>query len=170
MLEEIRKPWAPLTQGQLWGDSPMNYSKNAPAFAAGFEGYSPVAVHHPEDPEGVWTLGYGSTFWDGKPVTEGMTCTQETALAQLSKGLDNAAHCVNVTVHVTLTQGEFDACTDFIYNLGCSRWINSTSRRLLNEGDHHGAATAFEMWDRAGGKVMAGLLRRRKAEEAVFNG
>lgn len=148
----------------------MDYSKSESDLAISFEGYSPVAVHHPEDPPNVWTLGYGSTYWDGKPVTEGMTCTQETALDQLGKGLEIAAHCVNVTVHVTLTQGEFDGCTDIIYNIGCGRWIKSTARRLLNEGDHHGAAVAFEMWDRAGGKVMAGLLRRRKAEEAVFNG
>lgn len=147
----------------------MTYSKNAPAFAAGFEGYSPVAVHHPEDPPNVWTLGNGSTYWDGKPVTEGMTCTRDTALVQLARGLDNAARCVNATVTVTLTQNEFDGCTDLIYNIGCGRWRTSTALTRLNKGDHHGAASAFEMWDRAGGKEMAGLLRRRKAEEALFN-
>lgn len=148
----------------------MNYSSNAPAFAAGFEGYSPVAVHHPEDPPNVWTMGYGSTYWDGKPVTEGMSCTQDEALAQLGAGLQTAANCITATVHVTLTQGEFDACTDFVYNLGCGRWISSTARARLNAGNYHGASSAFEMWGRAGGVVMAGLLRRRKAEEAVFNG
>lgn len=148
----------------------MNYSKNAPAFAASFEGYSPAAVHHPEDPEGVWTLGFGSTYWDGKPVAEGMSCTRDEALDQLSTGLAIAAQCVNATIHVALTQNEFDACTDLVYNIGCGRWINSTARARLNTGDYHGAASAFEMWDRAGGQVMSGLLRRRKAEEALFNG
>lgn len=150
----------------------MTYSKNAPEFAASFEGYSPISVHHPEDPENVWTMGFGSTYWNGKRVTEGMSCTRDEALDQLAKGLDVAAKCVSLSLDdtVTLTQGEFDACTDLVYNIGCGHWMNSTARRRLNDGDHHGAASAFEMWDRAGGHVMAGLLRRRKAEEAVFNG
>lgn len=147
----------------------MNYSKNAPAFAAGFEGYSPVAVHHPEDPPNVWTMGYGSTYWDGKPVTEGMSCTQDEALDQLGTGLAVAARCVDISVQVVLTQDEFDACTDLVYNIGCTRWLRSTVRTRLNTGDYHGAASAFEMWDEAGGKVMAGLLRRRKAEEVLFD-
>jgi lysozyme len=147
----------------------MDYSKNAPVFAASFEGYSPFAVHHPEDPPNVWTMGFGSTFWNGKPVRSGMMCTRDEALDQLGKGLEIAAGCANSTVHVALTQNEFDALCDFCYNLGCSRWIGSTARARLNSGDYHGAASAFEMWDRAGGQVMAGLLRRRKAEEALFN-
>lgn len=150
----------------------MDYSKNAPEFAASFEGYSPISVHHPEDPEDVWTMGFGSTYWNGKRVTEGMSCTRDEALDQLSKGLEVAAKCVSLSLDrtVTLTQGEFDACTDLVYNIGCGRWMESTARARLNAGDHQGAASAFEMWDRAGGHVMAGLLRRRKAEEAVFNG
>lgn len=147
----------------------MNYSKNAPIFAASFEGYSPVAVHHPEDPAGVWTLGFGSTFWDGKPVTQGMSCTRDEALDQLGKGLEVAEQNVNSTVHVPVNQNEFDACVDLVYNIGGTRWKGSTALRLLNAGNYHGAAIAFEMWDRAGGHVMAGLLRRRKAEEALFN-
>lgn len=148
----------------------MDYSSNAPAFAASFEGYSAIATHHPEDPADVWTLGFGSTYWDGARVTQGMSCTRDEALIQLGKGLEVAAKCVDATVHVSLTQGQFDACTDLVYNIGGGRWINSTARTRLNAGDYHGAASAFEMWDRAGGQVMAGLLRRRVAEEAVFNG
>lgn len=148
----------------------MDYSSNAPAFAASFEGYSPTSVHHPEDPPNVWTMGFGSTYWDGARVVEGMSCTRDEALLQLAKGLENAAGCARLSIHVTVTQGEFDACTDLIYNIGCSRWMDSTARARLNADDHQGAAAAFEMWDKAGGQVMAGLLRRRKAEEAVFNG
>ena len=99
-----------------------------------------------------------------------MACTRDEALIELARGLEGAAGCVRLSVHVPLTQGEFDGCTDLVYNIGCGRWMDSTARRLLNAGDYHGAASAFEKWDRAGGKVMAGLLRRRKAEEAVFNG
>lgn len=147
----------------------MDYSSNAPAFAASFEGYSSTSVHHPEDPPDVWTMGFGSTYWNGTRVVEGMTCTRDEALIQLGKGLEGAAGCVRLSVHVTITQGEFDACTDLVYNIGCGRWMESTARAHLNAGDPHGAASAFEMWDRAGGVEMAGLLRRRKAEEVVFN-
>lgn len=147
----------------------MDYSKNAPAFAASFEGYSPASVHHPEDPPNTWTLGFGSTYWNGSPVVQGMECTRDEALLQLGKGLESAAQCVNLSVHVTLTQNEFDALTDFSYNLGCSRWMGSTARERLNAGDYNGAASALEMWDRAGGQVLAGLLRRRVAEETLFN-
>jgi lysozyme len=147
----------------------MDYSKSAPAFAASFEGYSPVSVHHPEDPADIWTLGFGSTYWDGKRVVQGMYCTRDEALLQLAKGLEGAAGCASLSIHVAVTQNEFDACTDLIYNIGCARWLDSTARARLNAGDHHGAASAFEMWDRAGGQVMAGLLRRRKAEEVLFN-
>jgi lysozyme len=147
----------------------MTYSKNAPAFAASFEGYAPFSVHHPEDPENVWTMGFGSTFWNGKPVVAGMQCTRDEALEQLGKGLEGAAQCVNMGVDVVITQPMFDACTDLIYNIGCTRWMGSTARARLNAGDYHGAASAFEMWNMAGGHVMAGLLRRRVAEEALFN-
>lgn len=148
----------------------MDYSKSAPEFAAGFEGYSPVAVHHPEDPSDVFTLGFGSTYWNGARVVEGMSCTRDEALIQLGKGLEGAAGCIRLSVRVPLTQGEFDACCDLTYNIGCGRWMGSTARIRLNAGDYHGAASAFEMWDRAGGHVMSGLLRRRVAEEKVFNG
>lgn len=147
----------------------MDYSSNAPAFAASFEGYSPAAVHHPEDPADVWTLGFGSTYWAGVRVTEGMSCTRDEALLQLATGLTSASKCVDMSVHVPINQNEHDACTDLVYNIGCGRWMGSTARAKLNAGDHHGAASAFEMWDRAGGKVMAGLLRRRVAEEKLFN-
>jgi lysozyme len=152
----------------------MDYSKGAETFAAGFEGYSSISVHHPEDPEEVWTMGFGSTYWmvEGKVVrvVQGMSCTRDEALLNLDRGLESAAACVNVSIHVTVNQNEFDALTDFTYNLGCSRWMGSTARARLNAGDYHGAASAFEMWDRAGGVVMAGILRRRVAEENLFNG
>lgn len=154
--------------------STLDYSKDAETFAAGFEGYSPIAVHHPEDPADVWTMGFGSTYWlvEGKVVrvVQGMSCTRDEALLNLDRGLKGAAGCIRLSVFVPINQHEFDGSTDLVYNIGCSRWMESTARRRLNGGDYHGAASAFEMWDRAGGVEMAGLLRRRKAEETLFNG
>lgn len=153
----------------------MQYSREEALFAASYEGYSPVAVHHPEDPPDVWTLGYGSTYWwdDGavipKRVRPGMRTTTDEALKQLGCGLRAAATTVNVSVSFVLTQHEFNACTDLVYNIGPSRWIHSTVRTDLNEGKVVDAALAFEMWRFAGGKELAGLLRRRIAEEQMFN-
>lgn len=152
----------------------MRYSRNEIEFAASFEGFSPTAVHHPEDPEHVWTLGFGCTYWWkggwSTPVVQGMTTDRDTALLQCGYNLNAAALTANSTVPSTFkwTQNEFDAVTDLIYNIGQGNWIQSTARRKLIAGDLEGAASAFEMWDRAGGQIMAGLLRRRKAEEAVF--
>ena len=65
---------------------------------------------------------------------------------------------------VPLTQGEFDALTDFVFNCGCGAFAGSTMLRLLNAGDYQSAAGQFDLWDHAGGQVVAGLLRRREAE------
>ena len=68
-------------------------------------------------------------------------------------------------VGIQPTQGEFDALTDFTFNCGRYGFDHSTLLRLVNEDDLPEAAEQFERWDKAGGKVVAGLLRRRLAEE-----
>ena len=117
------------------------------------------------DSAGVPTIGYGHTHG----VTLGMSCTQEEAEQWLQQDIQVAAQAVNGMVTVALTQPEFDALVDFAFNLGAGNLQKSTLLRLLNAGDYKGAAAEFEKWDRAGGKVMAGLLRRRQAEEQMFD-
>ncbi len=117
------------------------------------------------DSAGVPTIGYGHTHG----VTLGMSCTQEEAEQWLQQDIQVAAQAVNGMVTVALTQPEFDALVDFTFNLGTGNLQKSTLLRLLNAGDYKGAAAEFEKWDRAGGKVMAGLLRRRQAEEQMFD-
>ena len=117
------------------------------------------------DSGGVPTIGYGHTHG----VAMGMTCTQEQAEQWLQQDVQVAAQAVNRMVTVALTQPEFDALVDFTFNLGTGSLQHSTLLRLLNAGDYKGAAAEFEKWDRAGGKVMAGLLRRRQAEEQMFD-
>jgi lysozyme len=95
-----------------------------------------------------------------------MTCTQQQADLWLQSDLVEAEHCVNSHVHTFLTQHEFDALVDFVVNLGCGAFATSTLLKLLNAGDYHGAAAQFERWQYVAGKQCAGLLRRRKAEEA----
>jgi GH24 family phage-related lysozyme (muramidase) len=99
----------------------------------------------------------------------GMTCTQDQAEQWLQQDIQVAAQAVNRMVTVTLTQPEFDALVDFTFNLGTGSLQKSTLLRLLNAGDYKGAAAEFDKWDKAGGKVMAGLLRRRQSEEQMFD-
>jgi lysozyme len=99
----------------------------------------------------------------------GMTCTQEQAEQWLQEDVQSAADAVNRLVTVELTQQEFDALVDFTFNLGAGNLQRSTLLRLLNSGDYTGAAAEFQKWDKAGGQVLAGLLRRRQAEADMFD-
>jgi lysozyme len=99
-----------------------------------------------------------------------MTITIDAAQALLAKDVSSAADCVNNLVEVTLTQEEFDALVDFVFNLGAGAFRGSTMLRDLNAGDFTSAAAQFDMWDHAGGAVVAGLLRRRQAEAELFEG
>lgn len=142
---------------------PMQYSLDGLHLTERFEGCRLEAYR---DSVGVLTIGYGHTAG----VKEGDTCTQEQAERWLQEDIQAAANAVNKYVNVSLTQGEFDALVDFTFNLGSGSLQHSTLLRLLNSGDPEDAAKEFERWDKAGGKVVAGLLRRRQAEESEFNG
>jgi lysozyme len=101
-------------------------------------------------------------------VREGLTITREQAEQLLLGDVSKAVATVNRVVTVDLTQDEFDALVDFTFNLGCSAFESSTLLKDLNKGDIAGAAAQFERFDHAGGKVVAGLLRRRTAEASLF--
>lgn len=122
-----------------------------------------------QDSVGVWTIGYGWTQpVDGKPIRAGMTIKQETAERLLKTGLVRYETDVSRLVKVGLTQGQFDALVSFTYNLGARSLSTSTLLRKLNAGDYAGAADEFLRWNKAGGKVLNGLIRRREAERALF--
>ena len=113
----------------------------------------------------VWTIGYGHT---GSEVHEGLTWTKEQCESALQSDIHWASNACNSLVHISLTQGEFDAITDFIYNVGVGNFAHSTMLKLLNAHCLAEAANEFEKWDRAKGVVIAGLLRRRWAEKEEF--
>ena len=112
----------------------------------------------------VPTIGYGHT----KGVKMGDTCTEAEAEAFLVADLADAEGCVNRLVSVPLTQNEYDALVSFTYNLGCGTLKKSTLLRLLNESNYDAAALEIRKFNRAGGVPLAGLTRRRAAEEALF--
>lgn len=142
------------------GDA-MKYSKQGVRLTEDFEGDRLVAY---QDSVGVWTIGSGHT----KGVTEGMTCTRDQADTWLLEDVAEAEAAVNRLVKIALSQEEFDALVDFVFNLGAANFAASTLLKKLNARDIQGAIDEFVKWDRAGGVEVAGLLRRRKAEAALF--
>ena len=142
----------------------LTYSSDGLHLTEYFEGCKLVA--YMPRPGDRWTIGYGHT----KGVTQGMTCTQAQAEAWLQQDIQEAAAAVRRLVKIKLTQDEFDALADFVFNLGATNFAGSTLLRLLNAGNIAAAAREFEKWDRAGGKEMASLLRRRQTEEKMFLG
>jgi lysozyme len=115
-------------------------------------------------PAGVATIGVGHT----RNVKLGDRCSQEQADLWLTQDLEDAGASVASLVKVPLTQGQFDALTSFVFNLGIRRLAESTLLILLNKGDYHGAAAQFARWVRSDGQVLDGLVRRRAAEAKLF--
>lgn len=118
------------------------------------------------DSAGILTIGYGSTGG----IKPGQKITPEQAEAMLVDDLDEAADAVRKLVTVPLTQGQFDALCSFVFNLGAGRLRDSTLLRLLNQGKYGEAAAQFRFWVMAGGKPLPGLVKRRAAERALFEG
>lgn len=129
-----------------------------------FEGLRTTAYRCPA---GVWTIGYGHTegVKEGDVITEAraaelLTSELQSFAADLSAVLENAG--------VAVSQNEFDALTSFTYNVGMGNFLTSTLFKRLKAGDHAAAASELLKWNRAGGKVLDGLKRRREAERRLF--
>lgn len=121
-------------------------------------------------PAGVWTIGIGSTFYEnGKKVQAGDVLESEAkAIELLSKTLAGYERSVNI-VNVPLNQNEFDALVCLCYNIGAGNFNSSTLVNLLKHGEPRGeVALQFLRWNKAGGKELLGLTRRRQAEMELF--
>lgn len=121
-------------------------------------------------PANVWTIGYGTTVYpNGQKVKQGDRCTKEQADAYLSHSLIRFVGDLLYLVRVKVTKNQECALISFIYNLGTTNLQSSTLLKKLNKEDFAGAALEFLKWNKAGGKVLAGLVRRRKMEMDLFN-
>ena len=128
-----------------------------------FEGCKLTAYR---DIVGVLTIGYGTT---GDKVKVGMQISQEDADEMLVDRLEEEFEPgVESLVEKDLTENQFSALVSFAYNLGLGALGRSTLLKLVKAGDMDGAAEEFVKWSMAGGKQVAGLLRRREAEKALF--
>lgn len=115
-------------------------------------------------PAGVWTIGYGTT----SGVEKGDKITKEQAESLLRNDLEVFENAVTMAVRVPITQNQFDALVSFAYNVGTGALRSSTLMRMLNAGDYAGAAAQFKRWNKADGKELPGLTKRRADEAILF--
>lgn len=140
----------------------MNTSQEGIDLIKSFEGFRSAPYICPA---GVATYGYGTTAgvtMNTPPITE------DEAEALLARDLLRFERSVSRLCPVPLTQGQFDALVSFSYNLGSGALQSSTLRRRLLRGDYEGAADELLRWVWAGGRRLAGLVRRRAAERVLF--
>lgn len=117
-----------------------------------------------------WTIGVGSTTDEnGAPINPGDVWTLPRARARFEAHLSEFGEGVEkLLAGKPATAPQKAALTSLAYNIGLSALARSTVLRLHRAGDYGGAAKAFAMWNKAGGKVMAGLTRRRAAEADLY--
>lgn len=131
-----------------------------------FEGLSLNAYRCPAD---VLTIGYGHTAAAGEPVVRpGMRITAQEAADILVRDLVKYEAAVSKALTRNPNDNQFSAMVSLCYNIGPGAFSASTVVRRFNAGDAAGAADAFLMWTKGGGKVLPGLERRRRAERELF--
>ena len=122
-------------------------------------------------PSGIPTIGYGSTYYpDGKKVTlQDKEITEQKAfkILEFIANKDFGSN-INKVVKVPLNQNQFDALVSFVYNIGSGNFEKSTLLKKVNQSDFIGASLEFEKWNKANGKVLNGLTKRRLAEKELF--
>lgn len=124
------------------------------------------------DPVGIVTIGYGYTnrAGFGPGVAMGDVWTEEKAEDMLRQGLEMFGDKIRPYITAPATDEQFGAFVSLAYNIGWQSFIKSTALKRFNAGDVAGCAEAMLWWNKAGGKVMRGLVRRREAEVSLFWG
>jgi lysozyme len=144
----------------------MKTSQHGLDFIKKHEGFRSKAYPDPGSRDGKpWTIGYGHT----RNVHKGMVITKTQASSFLRTDLRTAEKAVNGAVKVGINQNQFDALVSFTFNVGTGAFKRSTLLKRLNAKNYTGAAEQFARWNKNDGRVMKGLVKRRKAEAALFN-
>lgn len=116
-------------------------------------------------PAGVWTIGYGHA---GVDVTSNRISEEDAGLL-LRSDLERFERCVNRCITQPMNQNQFDAFVSLAFNIGCAAFDKSTAVRRFNKKySPEMVADAIQWFQKAGGKVLPGLVRRRDAEVALF--
>lgn len=135
---------------------------------AAFEGFSSAAYLCPGL---VWTIGYGTTRYPSRwRVTErDKPCRRKQAEHWLNYELKKAEQAVIRYCSAYLNENQRAALASFVYNLGAGAFRASTLRRRINAGDFEDVTYQLSRWNKGGGRILAGLVRRRAAEAALFH-
>ncbi|MGB3786833.1 MAG: lysozyme [Phormidesmis sp.] len=142
---------------------PKRTNKNGLLLIKSFEG---LRLNAYKDAVGIWTIGYGTT----RNVRPGQVISEEQAVQFLQEDLMRFEKSINEVIRVSINDNQFSALACFTYNVGSGAFRSSTLLKKLNTSDVRGAADELLRWDKAGGRTLAGLTRRRKAERALFLG
>lgn len=142
----------------------MRISKAGVDLIKSFEGFRATAYIPVKGDK--WTIGYGFT----KGVKEGDKITKAEAEARLKQELIEYERGVWAATGGNVTQNQFDALVSFAFNVGVAGMKGSSVIKAHNRGDYVAAARAFGLWNKSGGRVYAGLTRRRAAEAALYLG
>ena len=145
------------------GNAERKISEEGLALIKKFEGCELEAY---QDSVGVWTIGYGHT----KDVKDGDKINRDEANNLLIEEMPEYEGYINTLVEVPLEQCQFDALVCWVYNLGPTNLQSSTMLTLLNAGKYNEIPQQIKRWNKAGGKVLQGLIRRREAEARLFEG
>lgn len=132
-----------------------------------FEGFSAEAYL---DPVGICTIGYGTTERAGVGIVPvlGMAITKEEAEWYLEQVVKKFASQIAQHITQPINENEFGAYVSLAYNIGPNAFAKSSSLRHFNAGNKEKAAANILLWNKAGGKVLKGLVRRRAAEKVLF--
>lgn len=118
------------------------------------------------DAVNIPTVGFGTT----EGVKPGDKITPERALVRLLGDATKFERAVQRCAPVPMFQREFDAYVSLTYNIGEGAFCGSTLAKKLRAGDYAGACDEILRWNRAGGKVLRGLTKRREAEHKLCKG
>ena len=145
----------------------MNINQATIGLIKEFEGFEAKAY---KCPAGVWTIGYGTTAAAGVGIVPeaGMVIGKTEAEVYLHAALEKFSQQIAPAIKAPINENEFGAFVSLAYNIGAGAFKKSSALRHFNAGDKGKAADALMMWNKAGGKVLAGLVRRRTAERALF--
>lgn len=145
----------------------MQVSANGIAVLHYFESCRLTAYPDPGTGGAPWTIGWGHT---GPEVVKGLNWTQLKADEVFAQDLAKFESGVGALLKHGATQAQFDALVCFAYNCGLTALKGSTLLKLFNDGRFDLVPAQFARWNKAGGKEMKGLTRRRAAEVALFRG
>jgi lysozyme len=163
--QALRVPPAALTRGAKTlspkGEALIkSFESCMRAVPAGFQAYF--------DPVHVLTIGWGHTNHNGRQFDVSSIWTQAECDAEFDSDMAVFVAAVNRLVIVPLNQDQFDALVSFTFNVGETNFRASTLLKKLNAGDYVGAAQEFQRWNKADGKILPGLTRRRACEALLF--